>query len=65
AVSHGVGALCGAMLKVAVPLSLAMGTVMVGWLGAMIGQYVMDPKAMYEVRPLKPRPDYVAPTKQG
>jgi hypothetical protein len=36
-------------------LSLAVGTVQVGWLLAMVAQYVADPKAIHEVRPMIPR----------
>lgn len=60
AVSQGTAALCRALLPLAAPVSALLGLVMVGWLALMIGQYVADPKAMYEVRPLKPRPGYVA-----
>ena len=38
-----------------VVISLAVGTVQVGWLAVMIGQYVADPKAIYQVRPMVPR----------
>ena len=37
-------------------ISLAVGTVQVGWLVVMIGQYIAHPKAIYQVRPMVPRP---------
>lgn len=37
-------------------LSVLVGTVQVGWLAVMVAQYVVDPKAIHEVRPMTPRP---------
>lgn len=37
-------------------LSLALGTVQVGWLLALVAQHAADPKAIHEVRPMVPRP---------
>ncbi len=56
AVADGLGA---ALRPVFLPLKLlsaAMGLVMTGWLLMMIAQYVADPKAIHEVRPMTPRP---------
>lgn len=50
-----VGAIGKPLLPALLCASALLGTVMVGWLTLMIGQYVADPKAIHEVRPLQPR----------
>lgn len=50
-----VGSIGRHALPVLVAISAVVGTVMVIWLLVMIGQYVADPKALYEIREMTPR----------
>lgn len=59
ATPDGVAAATGGLAQLLVrPLLVAgalLGTAQVVWLGAMIAEHAMDPKAIHEVRPMVPR----------
>lgn len=49
------GKICAPLMWPLAIIGTAMGLIMVGWLLMMIGQYIADPKAIYEVREMIPR----------
>ncbi len=54
-VADAAGSIAGLILAPLALLSVLIGMVQVGWLLVMIGQYIADPKALYEVHQLVPR----------
>jgi len=56
ALAEAADALSRALLPALLAISALLGLVMTGWLAVMIAQYAADPKAIYEVRHMMPRP---------
>lgn len=55
AVAEGFGKLLKPLFLPLAVLSMLVGMIQVGWLAVMVAQYVADPKAIHEVRPMTPR----------
>ncbi len=56
AMANRTGWLAGILQIPLMVLSAVLGTVMVIWLIFMVGEHIADPKAIYEVREMVPRP---------